>query len=214
MSFFCTENIATLVFNGEKIMTSERLSKQIAFIKEIDKVKFIKRKSKLLGSDRHENDAEHSWHLAMMAFVLIEHSIETVDLLKVLKMLLIHDIVEIDSGDVFLFDAAKNHDDSTAELAAERIFGILPADQTSQMLEIWREFEAGETKEAKFARALDRFEPVLQNHANNGGTWAEFNLKFETVHRRLKDIADGSKTVWDYSENLLDECREKGVFGD
>lgn len=196
-------------------MTTERLSRQIAFVKEIDKVKYIKRKSKLFGSDRHENDAEHSWHLAMMAFVLLEHSNEAVDLLKVLKMVLIHDIVEIDAGDTFLFDASKNHDDSADELiAAERIFAILPPDQADEMLQIWREFEAGETKEAKFAGAIDRFEPVLQNASNNGGTWAEFQLEFDKVHRRLRSIANGSQTIWDYSENLLEQCRETGVFGD
>ncbi len=196
-------------------MKSERLSRQIAFIKEIDKVKYIERKSKLFVSDRNENDAEHSWHLAMMALILLEHSNETVDILKVLKMVLIHDIVEIDAGDTFLFDTTKNHDDSANELAAaKRIFAILPDDQANEMVEIWNEFEAGETAEAKFARAMDRFEPVLQNASNNGGTWAEFRVGFETVHKKLKNIAAGSKAVWDYSENLLDECREKGVFGD
>lgn len=195
-------------------MKSERLLQQLEFIKEIDKVKYIERKSKLFGSDRNENDAEHSWHLALMALILLEHSNETIDLLKVLKMVLIHDIVEIDAGDTFLFDTIKDHDDSVDEsVAARRIFGILPDDQANEMLKIWKEFETGETKEAKFARAMDRFEPVLQNASNDGGTWAEFKVGFETVHKKLLNIAQGSETIWEYSEKLLEECREKGVFG-
>jgi putative hydrolase of HD superfamily len=196
-------------------MPPERLLQQIEFIKEIDKVKYIKRKTRLLGSDRHENNAEHSWHLAVMALILAEHANEQVDLLKVLKMVLIHDLVEIDTGDIFLFDTAKNHDNSDEErAAARRIFGMLPENQAQEMIQIWEEFEAGESREAKFAKALDRFEPVLQNTANNGGTWAEFKLAFETVYQKLKGIANGSKKIWAYSEELLDESRAKGVFGD
>jgi putative hydrolases of HD superfamily len=194
-------------------MNAERFLSQIEFIKEIDKVKFIRRKTKLLNSDRHENDAEHSWHLAMMALILLEHSNEKVDLLKVLKMVLIHDIVEIDTDDVFLFDTVKDHDNADDELvAAKRIFGILPPEQAGELLEIWQEFEAGETAEAKFAKAIDRFEPILQNHSNHGGSWSEFKVGFEKVHQRLKRIADGSNEIWDYSENLLEECRERGDF--
>ncbi|HRH41190.1 MAG TPA: HD domain-containing protein [Pyrinomonadaceae bacterium] len=194
-------------------MQSERLFKQIEFIKEIDKVKYIQRKTRLINSDRNENDAEHSWHLAMMALILLEYSNEAVDLLKVLKMVLIHDIVEIDAGDTFLFETTKNHLNSDEELvAAKRIFGILPNDQATEMIEIWQEFELGETKEAKFAKAIDRFEPILQNTSNNGGTWAEFKVKFETVRQKLKSIANSSKTIWDFSENLLNEAKENGVF--
>jgi putative hydrolase of HD superfamily len=194
-------------------MQAKRFLQQIEFIKEIDKVKLIQRKTKLLGSDRHENDAEHSWHLAMMALILLEYSNEKIDLLKVLKMVLIHDIVEIDSGDIFLFDTVKNHDNPDDELiAARRIFGLLPAEQATELMEIWQEFEAGETNEAKFAKAIDRFEPILQNHSNNGGSWAEFKVEFEKVHQRLKSLSDGSRALWDYSETLLDECRERGDF--
>jgi putative hydrolase of HD superfamily len=118
-------------------MPPERLLQQIEFIKEIDKVKYIKRKTRLLGSDRHENNAEHSWHLAVMALILAEHANEQVDLLKVLKMVLIHDLVEIDTGDIFLFDTAKNHDNSDEErAAARRIFGMLPENQAQEMIQI------------------------------------------------------------------------------
>ncbi len=152
-------------------MQPERLFKQIAFIKEIDKIKYIKRKTKLFDSDIHENDAEHSWHLAMMTIVLAEHTNEDIDILKVLKMVLIHDIVEIDAGDTFIFDTQKNHSNTEEELiAAKRIFGLLPKDQTIELVSIWLEFEEKRTKEAKFAHAMDRLEPILQNISNNGGS--------------------------------------------
>src|SRR6218665_1467386 len=127
-------------------MNFEQLQKQVDFIHEIDKVKYIQRKTRLFNSNRPENDAEHSWHLALMAVVLAGHSNEDIDLLKVIKMLLIHDIVEIDAGDVFLYDTTLNHTNTAAELAAaERIFGLLPRDQAQELILIWEEFEAGET---------------------------------------------------------------------
>ena len=133
------------------------LLKQIEFIKEIDKLKYIFRKTKLINSDRPENDAEHSWHLAMMAIILAEHSNEPIDVAKVMKMVLIHDIVEIDSGDVFAYDTTKSHDNFDEELkAARRIFGILPKEQAEEFLNIWIEFEEMKTPESKFARSLDR----------------------------------------------------------
>jgi len=158
----------------------ENLLKQLQFIREIDKVKYIQRKTKLFNSNRHENDAEHSWHLALMAMVLMEHANESVDLLKVIKMVLIHDIVEIDAGDTFIYDTQKNHSNTDEERqAANRIFGMLPTAQAEELIAIWEEFEAGETPEAKFARAMDRLEPLLQNTSNNGGTWQEFERSEE-----------------------------------
>lgn len=185
-------------------MQSENLSKQIEFIKEIDKLKYIQRKTRLFNSDRNENDAEHSWHLAVMALVLAEHSNEKIDLLKVLKMVLIHDIVEIDAGDTFLYDTKKNHSNSEAELiAAKRIFGMLPEAQAEEFLAVWEEFEAGETKEAKFAHSLDRLEPVMQNDSNKGGTWAEHDVPHETVVTKVSVIDHGSKTLWNHAEKLI-----------
>src|ERR1700712_848429 len=123
-------------------MQHDNLLKQVAFIKEIDKLKYIQRKTKLFNSDRHENDAEHSWHLAMMTIVLAAHSNNPIDVLKVLKMVLIHDIVEIDAGDTFIYDAAKNHTNTEEELiTAKRIFGLLPAEQAEEFISIWKEFE-------------------------------------------------------------------------
>lgn len=194
-------------------MQLDRLLQQIEFIKEIDKIKYIKRKTKLFNSDRHENDAEHSWHLAMMALVLAEYSNEPIDILKVVKMVLIHDIVEIDAGDTFLYDTTKNHSNTEEELlAAKRIFGILPQEQADEYLAIWEEFEAGETPEAKFSKVMDRLEPILQNVSNNGGTWQEFNVPFETSYNKVKIMKKGSDTIWDYTESLLKEAKESGLF--
>lgn len=194
-------------------MIPDNLLKQIDFIKEIDKIKYIQRKTKLFNSDRNENDAEHSWHLAMMAIVLSEHANADLDLLKVLKMVLIHDIVEIDAGDTFLFDKNKNHDNTEEELkAAKRIFGILPKEQGDELVAIWIEFENGTSKEAKFARSMDRLEPLLQNVSNKGGTWKEFDVKYDTVYEKQKVIEKGSTTLWHYAENLLDNSVENGFL--
>ncbi len=194
-------------------MTPENLAKQIDFIREIDKVKYIQRKTKLFNSDRNENDAEHSWHLALMAIVLMEHSNAAVDLLKVVKMLLIHDIVEIDAGDTFIYDTQKNHSNTDEErLAANRIFGMLPKAQAEELIEIWEEFEAGVTAEARFARAMDRLEPLLQNTSNNGGTWNEFGVNYEKVHEKKSIIKEGSAAIWDFAERLINESVEKGIL--
>ncbi|MFC6098106.1 HD family hydrolase [Flavobacterium qiangtangense] len=194
-------------------MQTENLLQQIAFIKEIDKLKYIQRKTKLFNSDRHENDAEHSWHLAMMTIVLAEHSDKPIDVLKVVKMVLIHDIVEIDAGDTFIYDTIKNHTNTDEELlAAQRIFGLLPEEQAKEFIAIWQEFEDGKTDEAKFAKTMDRFEPLLQNTSNNGGTWKEFNVPYQKVYDKKVAIKDGSATIWEYAENLINESVEKGIL--
>ncbi|MES2864890.1 MAG: HD domain-containing protein [Bacteroidota bacterium] len=194
-------------------MQTDNLEQQVAFIKEIDKIKYIQRKTKLFNSDRHENDAEHSWHLAMMTIVLAQHSNQPIDVLKVLKMVLIHDIVEIDAGDTFIYDTNKNHTNTEQELiAAERIFGLLPKEQAEEFITIWKEFEDGLTEEAKFAKAMDRFEPLLQNTSNNGGTWAEFNVPYQKVFDKKKAIKEGSSTIWNYAEDLINESVNKGIL--
>ena len=194
-------------------MQTDNLLRQINFIKEIDKVKYIQRKTKLFNSDRNENDAEHSWHLAMMTIVLAEHSDVPVDILKVLKMVLIHDIVEIDAGDTFIYDTAKNHSNTDEErIAANRIFGMLPKEQADEFISVWEEFESGQTNEAKFAKSMDRFEPLLQNTSNNGGTWAEFGVDYNKVYEKKKAIKDGSNSIWNYAENLINESVEKGIL--
>jgi putative hydrolase of HD superfamily len=194
-------------------MIAENLLKQIDFIKEIDKIKYIQRRTKLFNSNRNENDAEHSWHLAMMAIVLREYSNEKIDLLKVLKMVLIHDIVEIDAGDTFIYDQNKNHENTEEELkSAQRIFGILPEEQAEEFIKIWTEFEEGISNEAKFARTMDRFEPLLQNTSNDGGTWKEFGVKYQTVYDKKKVIKNGSTELWKFAENLINDSVKKGIL--
>ena len=195
------------------IMINERLLSQVAFIHEIDKLKYIQRKTRLFNSERSENDAEHSWHLAMMTIVLAEHSNVKVDVLKVLKMVLIHDIVEIDAGDVFLYDTNKMHCNTMAERqAAERIFGLLPKDQFEELTALWEEFEACETAEAKFAKSMDRFEPLLQNVSNDGGTWKEYGVDYSKVYKTQLVIKDGSAAIWDVAKPMLEQTMLKGVF--
>ncbi|WP_316743090.1 HD domain-containing protein [Pedobacter antarcticus] len=194
-------------------MDTNDLLQQVAFIKEIDKLKYIQRRTKLFNSDRHENDAEHSWHLAVMTLVLAGHSDKQIDVLKVLKMVLIHDLVEIDAGDTFIYDSSKNHTNTDEErLAANRIFGLLPETQAQEFIAIWEEFEEGSTAEAKFAKTMDRFEPLLQNSSNNGGTWAEFNVDYHTVYNKKKAIKNGSASIWNYAKRVLDESVESGIL--
>lgn len=194
-------------------MSLNHLLSQIEFIKEIDKLKYIQRRTKLFNSDRNENDAEHSWHLAIMAVVLAEHANEPVDLLKVVKMLLVHDLVEIDAGDTFIYDTQKDHTNTDEErLAAQRIFGMLPKSQAEELTGIWEEFEAGNTAEAKFARAMDRLEPLLQNSSNQGGTWKEFDVPYSKVYQKKKVIKEGAAPIWDYAEQLLNENVAKGIL--
>ncbi|MCF2493037.1 HD domain-containing protein [Dyadobacter chenhuakuii] len=194
-------------------METSSLLKQIEFIKEVDKLKYILRKTKLFNSDRNENDAEHSWHLSLMAIILAGHANSDIDLLRVVKMLLIHDIVEIDAGDTFIYDAQKNHTNTDEErLAANRIFGLLPEGQATELIAIWEEFEEGQTHEAKFARAMDRLEPLLQNTSNNGGTWAEFGVSYEKVYAKKQVIQQGSESIWQYAEQLINDSVEKGIL--
>lgn len=194
-------------------MINERLLSQVAFIHEIDKLKYIQRKTRLFNSDRPENDAEHSWHLAMMTIVLAEHSNSKIDVMKVLKMVLIHDIVEIDAGDIFLYDTKVSHTNTEAErLAAQRIFGLLPKDQANDFVAVWEEFEAGITEEAKFARSMDRFEPLLQNISNDGGTWREYNVEYNRVYKTQEVINDGSKVIWDMAKPMLEKTLQEISF--
>ncbi|MFD2742103.1 MULTISPECIES: HD domain-containing protein [Sphingobacterium] len=194
-------------------MTPDNLTKQLAFIKEIDKLKYVQRRTKLFNSDRCENSAEHSWHLAVMAIVLAEHANEPINILKVIKMVLVHDVVEIDAGDTFIYDTEKNHENTEEErLGAQRIFGLLPENTAAELLEIWEEFEAGKTPEAKFARAMDRLEPLLQNSSNNGGTWKEPGVHYDKVFAKKSVIKEGAKTLWTYAKTLIEDGVKKGFL--
>ncbi|GIP18087.1 phosphohydrolase [Paenibacillus montaniterrae] len=187
------------------------LEKEIAFLIEIDKLKTINRKTRIIHDSRLENDAEHSWHLAMMAVVLHKHANEPVDLFKVIKMLLIHDLVEIDAGDTFAYDTNGQSDKFEREIqAAKRLFGMLPSELEQQFLELWLEFEKKETNEAKFAASLDRLQPLIHNHLNQGDTWKKYNISKGQVMNRNKEIAEGSKALWDYAQLIIESSVQKG----
>ena len=192
--------------------TQARLAQQIRFIVEVDKLKEIFRQTLLTQSRRHENDAEHSWHLCLMVMVLAEHANSPqLDVLRVLKMLLIHDIVEIDAGDTFAYDTTRMADQHEREArAADRLFGLLPADQTAEFRALWDEFEARETAEAKFAAAVDRFQPMLQNCLTEGAAWRANGVTSDRVIARNRHIADGSKTVWDYAARMIADAVKGG----
>ena len=195
-----------------KVKMEEKLKKQIDFIIEIDKIKSIIRKTKLFDGTRYENDAEHSWHICMMAVILQEYSNEKVDLLKVLKMLLIHDLVEIDAGDYLVYTDKNNEKNEKEQKAAERIFSILPDEQKNELFFLWKEFELKETPEAKFAFALDRLEPVMQNYCNNGAAWAEHNIKYEKIVDVNSKIQAGSIELWGYAKSIIEEVKSSGVI--
>lgn len=194
-------------------MNTERMERQIAFILEVDRLKSILRRSYLLNETRHENTAEHSWHLAVMALVLAEHAGAEVNALQVLQMLLVHDIVEIDSGDTYIYDAAGNDTKAEREqAAARRIFGLLPEDQQLEITQLWQEFEARETPEAKFAAALDRLMPLLHNYHTQGRSWREHGISEAQVMRLNSHMADGSQTLWDYAEALIKDATAQGYL--
>jgi putative hydrolase of HD superfamily len=188
------------------------LARQIAFILEIDKLKTILRQNvPITEPHRQENDAEHSWHLAMMALLLAEHADEPVDVTRVVKMLLIHDIVEIDAGDTFIYDAAAQAGKEEREQrAADRLFGLLPADQAGELRGLWDEFEARATADARFAHAMDRFQPVLLNVATQGLRWKLHGVTADKVLARNSVIGDSSERLWTYLQGLIAEMVDQG----
>ncbi len=182
------------------------------FIIEADRLKEIFRQTLLTQSHRAENSAEHSWHFALMVIVLAEHSNhQPLDVLRILKMVLIHDLVEIDAGDTFAYDTKNMADQHEREAkAADRIFGLLPPDQTSEFLMLWDEFEEKKTPEAKFASACDRFHPMLLNCLTEGYAWQKHGVTQDRVLARNAHVADGSVTIWQYAVRMIDEAVAKG----
>lgn len=195
-------------------MEKKRFEQQIFFLKEIDKIKNVFRQTRLLDNSRYENDAEHAWHLAMMAMTLAEYANESrLDVFKVIEMVLIHDIVEIDAGDTFLYNTALQAKKAGKEArAARRIFGLLPKDQQRVFLKLWKEFEARETPEAKFAAALDRLEPCIQNASTRGHAWQKHGISRQRVEAANKRIAEGSAAIWRYVQKLFAEVDKQGYF--
>lgn len=185
---------------GDKM--EERLKRQFEFILEADKEKNIGRQTLISSSDRFENDAEHAWHMALMCVLLSEYSNEPIDVLKTVKMILIHDIVEIDSGDTYAYDEeGKATQAEREQIAANRLFNLLPKDQAEEYLALFNEFEAQETAEAKFARAMDNVQPNMLQHATDSKIWVKNKIKLSQVLNRNEKTALGSKTLWDYQYN-------------
>lgn len=184
----------------------QRLKKQLAFCLEADKIKQIGRQTYLSDGVRKENDAEHSWHMALMAILLKEHSNTEVDILKVITMVLIHDMVEIDAGDTYAYDeAGQSTKREREEAAADRIFGMLPKDQGVYLREIWEEFEAYETSEAKYAHMLDNFQPLMLNDATDGRSWVEHDVKKSQVLKRNQKTGEGSAVIMDEIQKIVDK---------
>jgi putative hydrolase of HD superfamily len=193
-------------------MIPTRLDSQLAFILEIDKLKSILRQTPITGPERRqENDAEHSWHLAMMASLLAEYAPAPVDLLRVLRMLLIHDVVEIDAGDTFAYDTAGYSDKEARErLAADRLFGLLPADQATEFRDLWEEFEAVATVESRYANALDRLQPLLLNSRTGGGSWSNHRVSRAQVLARMEPIRHGAPALWPVVEAIVEDASARG----
>jgi putative hydrolase of HD superfamily len=193
-------------------MNLERLSRQISFLAECDKLKEIFRQTLNTQSRRQENDAEHSWHLALLVIVLAEHSNHRpLDVLRVLKMVILHDLVEIDAGDTFAYDTARMADQYEREArAARRIFGLLPDDQAGEFRTLWEEFETRATPEARFAAAVDRFQPMLLNCLTEGTAWRQHGITCDRVLARNAHVADGAEPLWIYARRMIDDAVARG----
>ena len=193
-------------------MDNERLKKQMDFILEMDKMKSIMRQTYLANGERKENDAEHSWHLALMCGILAEYSNEPIDVLKTMKMVLLHDAIEIDAGDTYAYDAAGNQTKKEREQkAADRIFPMLPEDMAKEYRNLWEEFEESRTPEAKFAHTMDNIQPTMLNDASKGKAWATRGVHLSQILGRNKNTAKGSETLWNYSyENFITPSLREG----
>ena len=190
---------------------SERLARQITFLIECDRLKDIVRQTLNAHSGRPENDAEHSWALCLFVMTLAEHSNTSIDVLRVMKMLLIHDIVEIDAGDTFAYDTARLVDQHEREAAAaSRLFGLLPDDQAAEFRALWDEFEDRQTADARFAHAIDRCQAMLLNCLSKGVTWSRHNVRLDQIRARNAPIGEGSAALWTHMSHLLDEAVQAG----
>lgn len=192
-------------------MSSDRLSQQIAFIIEIDKLKSVLRQTLVTDGSRRENSAEHSWHLAVIAPLLAEYAPEPVEVNRAIRMLLVHDIVEIDAGDTFAYDTQGNESKAEREMqAADRIFGLLPEDQQEEYRALWEEFELRETADSRFANALDRLQPLLNNYRTQGGTWRIHKLNRTQVVKRMEPVREFLPSVYPIVEQYLSNACARG----
>lgn len=192
---------------------TERIDRQMQFILEIDKLKDIQRRNYLLNFGRRENSSEHSWHVAIMAMVLAEHGDQKVDLCRVISMLIVHDLVEIDAGDTYCYDQTASWDKSDREKeAAERLFGLLPRDQGEWIKSLWQEFEEGRSPEARFANAVDRLMPLLHNYYTQGKSWLEHGISTDKVKARVTNIRQWSVSLWKYALEIIDKAKSCGYL--
>lgn len=194
-------------------MIDEKLKKQIDFMIELDKMKNLYRQTYVLHEDRKENDAEHSWHIAMMAFLLADYAKPETDIFRVMKMLIIHDVVEIDAGDTYCYDyEGYKSKAEREEKAARRIFGILPEEQKNEFYSLWREFEDGNTSEAQFAGLLDRLQPIILNYSKNGISWQEHNVRAEQVRERTRHFAEVSPELSGLINAVINDAAGKNYL--
>ncbi|EJN6826245.1 HD domain-containing protein [Vibrio cidicii] len=190
----------------------QRMEKQLALLMELDKLKLVLRRTRVKSADKRlENSAEHSWHVALMALLFAEHANEPVDISRVVKMLLLHDVVEIDAGDTFVYDAAASEQQAEKELvAAQRLFGMLPDDQRDELSALWHEFEEAQSADAKFAKALDRLIPMLLNFHNQGQSWREHSVTREQALTINRKIELGSHALWEKAQEIIEQATQNG----
>ena len=199
-----------------QFVKGERFKSQIEFILEADKLKTVSRRTTLLDVSRQENSAEHSWHIALLVLILFEYANDNnLDTLRVIKLLLVHDLVEIDADDTYCYDEIGGQTQKIRETkAADRIFNILPTDQADAFRALWDEYEAKDTPESKFANALDRVQPFLHNYFTHGHTWQKHGIRKNQVIARMRPVDDGSHHLWNYVSNLIDDAVEKGFLAE
>lgn len=195
-------------------MVDLKLQAQIEFLTTVDKLKSVNRATKPIGLSRRENSAEHSWHVILTAIVLAEYSNEPIDTLKVVKMLAVHDIPEIECGDTMHYGKTGANEKKLEEAAAaKKLFSQLPKEQADEFLSLWQEFEEQTTAESKFANAVDRLMAFILNPENKGGSWPEFNISAEMARAKNCHINEGSKEIWEFVQTIIDNCKEKGFLG-
>ena len=194
-------------------MFRERLLKDIEFIVELDKMKSIFRRTSIIGQDRLEDDAQHSWHISIMAMILSEYSNEKIDVLKVIKMLLSHDLVEIHAGDTFCYDEEGNKSKRDREVAAaDKLFSMLDHDKADELRALWDEFEEEKTPEAIFAASMDRLQPMLNNYKNDGGTWKKHDVSKTDIYERISPVKKSSDELWCYVSYMIEDAFQKGLI--
>ena len=210
------KNDAVMKIAEGRPLGNERFKNQIEFILEIDKLKRIQRRTTLLDKSRQENSAEHSWHIALIVLILSEYAEEdNLDILQVIRLLLAHDLVEIDAGDTYCYDEIGRQDQKAREMkAADRIFSLLPADQADRFRSLWDEYEARKTPESRFANAIDRLQPLLHNYFTRGHTWQKHGIRKKQVIARMKPVDDGSHFLWDYVSRLIDDAVARGFLAE